>query len=498
MKQFFFMLLLLGAIFTGCNEDVTPPIPVIKEYQLTVVDKADVPVSKVAVNMFMSQKPEFLVTSKNTDIFGKVHFLNLKPGKYSLTALMGEKEILRTEAVVGDDNAQNIATLKTDYEVSMSDYKVIIKSDRGKAIAERKVDLLTKEEQIVYKSGMTDENGELVFAKVPLDDYLLKVYDEANEAVVQTETISVVEDMTRNTSNVEIIKLIHYSDIVITGALIDPKGSDSPKPGSASGGGYKHIGGYEYIQLLALKDINFDETPYCVITGMNATNPTDKTYPAALDGWVESKGRGTKTTYQMDITSGSVKKGQFFYVGGLSGIIASYYDDWGSPAVEKSRWWGFDFYNKRGSSDNGAAKGSSGIFNNLNSDKKTNVPDGIAVFKGTNIDKNTVPQDVVFYGGESPIRKEDRYLITDNDLYRTVDSKGNPQPYFGDGTNTWFAKQGYNDDGCYIMMGGQVSATEWLKPRDGKLYKLNVKAGPESVSVNDIESGEGVTVFVDK
>ena len=47
--------------------------------------------------------------------------------------------------------------------------------------------------------------------------------------------------------------------------------------------------------------------------------------------------------------------------------------------------------------------------------KKTNVPDGIAVFKGVNIDKNTVPQDVVFYGGESSIRKEDRYLITDND-----------------------------------------------------------------------------------
>lgn len=29
MKQFFFMLLLLGAVFAGCNDDVTPPIPVI-------------------------------------------------------------------------------------------------------------------------------------------------------------------------------------------------------------------------------------------------------------------------------------------------------------------------------------------------------------------------------------------------------------------------------------------------------------------------------------
>ena len=32
MKQFFFMLLLLGAVFVGCNDDVTPPIPVIKEF----------------------------------------------------------------------------------------------------------------------------------------------------------------------------------------------------------------------------------------------------------------------------------------------------------------------------------------------------------------------------------------------------------------------------------------------------------------------------------
>ena len=499
MKYFFFMLLLLGAVFVGCNDDVTPPIPVIKEFELTVLDKADVPISKAVVNVFMSHKPDVLVMSKNTDIFGKIHFLNLKPGSYIFTAMMGETEILKTDVVVGDDNALNVATMKAgNYEMTVADYTVIVKSDRGAAISGRKVDLLTKEDQVVYKSGLTDEKGEMLFTKIPLDDYLIKVYDEMNEVAVQTEAVSVVEDVAKNTSNVEIVKLIHHSDIVITGFLVDPKGSDSPNPGTTSGGGFLHKGGYEYVQLLALKDINFDETPYCVITGMNATNPADKTYPAALDGWVESKGQNTYTTYQMNLASGSVKKGQFFYVGGASYMIASYYDDWGSPMIEKDRWWAYDFYKKRGSNDNGAAKGGSGIFNNLNSDKKTNVPDGIAVFKGVDIDKNTVPQDVVFYGGESPIRKEDRYLITDNDLYRTVNSKGEPQPYFGDGTNTWFAKQGHNDDGCYIMMGGEVTTTEWLKPRVGKLYKLNVKGGPESVSVSDIEAAEGVTVFVDK
>lgn len=48
------------------------------------------------------------------------------------------------------------------------------------------------------------------------------------------------------------------------------------------------------------------------------------------------------------------------------------------------------------------------------------------------------------------------------------------------------------------MMGGEVTPTEWLKPRTGVAYKLNVQNGPESVSLADIESREGVTVFVNK
>lgn len=72
------MLLLLGAVFVGCNDDVTPPIPVIKEFELTVLDKADVPISKAVVNVFMSHKPDVLVMSKNTDIFGKVHLWGIE------------------------------------------------------------------------------------------------------------------------------------------------------------------------------------------------------------------------------------------------------------------------------------------------------------------------------------------------------------------------------------------------------------------------------------
>ena len=48
---------------------------------------------------------------------------------------------------------------------------------------------------------------------------MIKVYDETNEVAVQTEVVSVVEDVAKNISNVEIVKLIHHSDIVIRDSL---------------------------------------------------------------------------------------------------------------------------------------------------------------------------------------------------------------------------------------------------------------------------------------
>lgn len=499
MKQLSLVLLLLGTLFVSCNEDVDLSLPVIKEYALTVVDQTDIPVSKAMVNVYMRQKPDFLIVNKATDIFGKAHFINLKPGDYIFMVSVGDKELIRSTMVVDVDNTLNVATLKAaNYRVKTSDYKIVVQSDRGVSIVNRKIDLVTKEGSLIYKIGVTDAEGKVVFAKIPLGRYWVKVYDDTNDNYLLTEEIEVVEDMTRNESNIVIVKLVHSSDIVVTGFLVDPKGTNDPVIGSVSGGGFIHPGGYQYIQLMALKDIDFGVTPYCVVTGNNATSPTDGTYPAALLGWIQSKGAKTKTTYQMNLTGGRVKMGDFFYVGGLSYMIASYYNDWGSPIVEKSRWWAFDYRNKRGDGDNGASKGGSGIFNTLNSDKKTNVPDGIAVFKGTQINENSIPQDVVFYGGNSPIRKEDRYQIADNDHYRRVSSKGVEQFFFGAGTNTWFAKQGLHDDGCYIMMGGEVTSTEWLKPRIGNRYKLNVASGPESVSIADIEVGNGVTVFVNK
>ena len=207
MKQLSLLLLLLGALLVSCNKEVDLSLPVIKEYALTVVDQADVPVSKATVDVYMSQKPDFLVMNKTTDIFGKAHFINLKPGDYIFVVSMGESELIKSTLAVDVDNALNVSTLKAvSFQVKTSDYKIIVQSDRGTVIPERKIDLVTKEGGIIYKTGMTDAEGELVFTKIPLERYLVKVYDDTNDNYLLTEEIDVVEDATRNESNVDIIK----------------------------------------------------------------------------------------------------------------------------------------------------------------------------------------------------------------------------------------------------------------------------------------------------
>ncbi len=496
MKRLLTLCILLLGILTSCNKNVTPPIPTIYEYALTVVDKADFPIDGIEVEVFMPHKPDFVVMKKTTDIFGKTHFLNLKEGQYLFVAKKtGETEttLAKAELTVTSDNGKNNSILKSSsYEVPVSDLKVIVKSDKGVAIEGRKIELVTKEGAILYKSGKTDDRGELLIEKLPLISFFVKIYDEFDEFVAITEEVTIRPE-TKNEVESIIVKMQHNSDIVVTGMLVDPAGTDCPSNGSTSGGGFAHQPGYEYIQLMALKDIDFSVTPYCIVVCNNVSKAEDNNYPSTGKGWIGSKVRPSKTTYQINLTERSVKKGEFFYVGRSGRMIASYYNEWGSPTIEADRWWTWEFRYNEGADGNGLAKGGSGLFNNLSSG--SNTPDGVAIFKGTSIDENTIPQDVVFYGRNAKIRSGDNYRICDNDVYKTVNSKGEAQPNYGDGTNIWMADQGFHDDGCFIMMGGMVSSTEWLKPRTGKIIQLKVKDGPTSVSIADIEDVEGVTKF---
>lgn len=288
-------------------------------------------------------------------------------------------------------------------------------------------------------------------------------------------------------------KMEHGADFIISGYLSDPDGTDSPEPGVVSGGGFTHTGGYEYIQLLALKDIDFTQTSYCLVTCINAT----ATSPGAK-GWVAGK-EGNKLTYQINIDQGSVKKGEFFYVGGSSRLLDSYPSSGAeaSPTVSSYKWpIAINYFATAGGDGNGIAVGGSGILGNTaNVTPPTNVgADGIAVFRGTSIDENTIPMDAIFFGD-----KLDKYVfqIPNNDHYRRIALSGTNQPYFGQGTNIWTAPTvPVHDEGYFTALGGELTTTEWIIPRSGSFIQMKKSAGIIHTT-DEIETPSSCTKFID-
>ncbi len=92
---------------------------------------------------------------------------------------------------------------------------------------------------------------------------------------------------------------ITVAPIVIAGFMSDPTGGD---------------GNYEYVQLLATKDINFAATPYSVVICNNATN----TIPSP-QGWATGVVVSGSTTYyrsyKFNLTTGTAKKALTFMWG---------------------------------------------------------------------------------------------------------------------------------------------------------------------------------------
>jgi hypothetical protein len=243
---------------------------------------------------------------------------------------------------------------------------------------------------------------------------------------------------------------------------------------------------------MALKDIDFTEESYSVVFTNSGT-------PTAY-GWADGVYTTTsKNVYQMNLTTGSVKKGQYFYVGGSSRMICSYYQLSGSPQLDAGKFWGVDYAAEPGGNNNGAAKAGSGLLGNGSGTSQSSVvkgsPDGIAVFKGTQVDENTVPADAIFYG--TTVTYE-AYQIPDNDIYnRSNPDTGEPQALFGEGANTFLFPVAAQDVGVFIKLGGQVTPTEWLVPRSGTPFVFNMKDLP-GASVADIESAADCTVFIGK
>ena len=256
------------------------------------------------------------------------------------------------------------------------------------------------------------------------------------------------------------------SAIVITGMLADAKGSDTNN---------------EYIQFMALEEIDFAQTPYCVIACRN--NKVN------AKGWVQ----GSYVTYKFNLTSGRAAKGTFFYVGGVNKRLNGN----SSADISGANWICSVDYNTQAGAD-GIGDKTTGFLHNYNSNGNKNIADGIAVFKGTEVDEKSVPCDAVFYGATITTYVYNPagygYRIPDNDLYSTKNLlSGVGQPFFGQGTNTFLFPDGGNDAGEFVFFGGSFTQGGYYRGRSAVCRKL---AADASGSLADIESGDGVTTYL--
>ena len=257
------------------------------------------------------------------------------------------------------------------------------------------------------------------------------------------------------------VEMPKLSAAVISGYLVDPNGGD---------------GNYEYIQFLATRDIDFAVTPFSVFTTNNAGATTFPTL-----GWTTGGAR----TYKFKLTSGRVSKGEFFYVGGTGQRI----NGSASTPMTTSKWIGSVNYSTLAGAD-GVGTATSNLLANSG-----NVA-GMAIFEGTNIDANSVPLDVIMFGGAggnfySAGPPEVGYRITITDYYGTV----NPatrlrQEFYGAGTNTRrlaFPAAATS----FVKLGGVYNATKggWVNGR----ALVTVPLTNASV-LSEIEAG-GVTTL---
>ena len=170
---------------------------------------------------------------------------------------------------------------------------------------------------------------------------------------------------------------------------------------------------YEYIQLIATQNINFASTNYSVVWANNGV--------ATSDGWIQ----GGTVTYGFNLTSGTVNKGDVFYVGGDGKVI----NGAGSTDIS-SEIWIRAFNTSLTTGDGFGTNGAIGQMGNGGASA-----DGLAVFAGItqNLTATSIPVDAVFYGTGINTAKPTTggYTLPDNDRY------SNSQGTFGNGSNSF-------------------------------------------------------------
>ncbi|WP_316849153.1 DUF5689 domain-containing protein [Pedobacter agri] len=256
-------------------------------------------------------------------------------------------------------------------------------------------------------------------------------------------------------------------DFIISGWIPDPRGTNANN---------------NYIQFIATRDINFAVTPFSVVTTNNAGASTPAGFPA--NGWAT----GGLRTYKFNLTTGSVRKGGYFYVGGTGRTINST----GSTPIPTAQYIRGINYSTT------AGDGFGAITNTLLANSGNAY--GIAAFRGTTVTATTRPIDVVFVhnGGSlfTPGPPAQGYRIANNDFYDVYDplevdpadpNKGF-QPFYLQGTNT--IRFNYHDNsvadvGWFYKAGGIYSVTlgKWVKARDMKYLVLPKDNSPANMSL---------------
>ncbi|RYD90226.1 MAG: hypothetical protein EOP54_24300, partial [Sphingobacteriales bacterium] len=259
--------------------------------------------------------------------------------------------------------------------------------------------------------------------------------------ILNFNTDTVPQLWPRSAADITILALTppKLSGLIITGYLADVGGTSV---GDSS---------YEYVQLLATRNIDFTQNPFSMVTTNNAGAATPTGFPT--NGWAT----GGLRTYKININSGTIAKGQYLYVGSNKNIYGP-----GSTNISAAKWFSKPYASTPGDGFGSAATNL--LANSGNAG-------GIAIFDQTTVTADSIPVDVMFYGGNgslySPGPPARGYRITNTDFYDIKNPANQSlQPYFAMGSNTaklGFAGANYSKlGGTYSILTGRWSTARTL------------------------------------
>ncbi|MDQ8004580.1 MAG: DUF5689 domain-containing protein [Pedobacter sp.] len=222
----------------------------------------------------------------------------------------------------------------------------------------------------------------------------------------------------------------------------------------------------EYIQLLATRDIDFSVTPFSIVT--HNTNSAYLPTGVPLNGWATTGRR----SYKFNLTSGTVTKGQYFYIGGNSNKLIN---GVGSTSIANAKW--IVARNTGSVAGDGIGDANADLLLNGTSA----FTDGIAVFEGTTVTKTTIPMDVIitgFNGAILNIAQEAGLRIANTDWYDIVNPVTlEPQPFYKQGSNTiCLTRPAPTNAGFFYKLGGEynIRLGRWVSARAQNRVDLTV------------------------